>query len=506
MRIASSTIFDIGTSGVQSQLSELATLQEEISSGKSLNTPSDNPLGAAQAVTAQQGSDANVQFAANQSTATSSLQLEDNTLGSISTVIGSIQSDLTDAGDPSLTDQERSVLATKIQSSLQQLVSLGNTTDAQGNYLFGGFESDSPPFSVSTDGTVTYTGDQGQQLAQVNATRSIATSDPGSAIFQSVPADSGPGIAYAAATNTGSATYSAVSTTNSADPTNGDSYQITFSVANGTTTYQVLDTTTDTQLNNGVPQNYTSGTAISLGGQAVTLTGVPDNNDQFSIRPPQSTGTTTVTAGTASNTGTGSIGAVTVTDPTDPTIFAPYTIAFSVVGGVTSYTVTNNDTGVAAPAVPYTAPATVALGTGETVQLTGAPANGDSFTVEQQNVGVNLFSTLNNVIAALNQPGGGTFNQANLTNALTTATSQIANSENNVLTVRALVGAREQELGTLGTDNTTTQLQFSSTLSNLTSTDIVAAYSQYSETSVALQAAEKTFVQTESLTLFSIIQ
>jgi flagellar hook-associated protein 3 FlgL len=75
-----------------------------------------------------------------------------------------------------------------------------------------------------------------------------------------------------------------------------------------------------------------------------------------------------------------------------------------------------------------------------------------------------------------------------------------------VLTVRALVGAREQQLATLKTDNSTSQLGFSSTLSNLTDTDIVSAYSQYTETSVALQAAEKTFVQTESLTLFSIIQ
>jgi len=181
-------------------------------------------------------------------------------------------------------------------------------------------------------------------------------------------------------------------------------------------------------------------------------------------------------------------------------------VSFSSPGGVLSYSVTNNDTGVTAPAVAYTSPATVALGTGETANITGTPAAGDTFTVNQQNVGVNLFTTLSNVVAALNQPGGGTLNQANLTNALTTATSQVGNAENNVLTARALVGAREQQLKTLTTDNSTAQLQFSSTLSTLTDTNIVSAYSQYTETSVALQAAEKTFVQTESLTLFSIIQ
>lgn len=506
MRIASSTIFDIGTSGVQSQLSELATLQEQISSGKSLNVPSDNPLAAAQAVTAQQGSDANVQYATNQSTATNSLQLESSTLTSISTVIASVQTLIGEAGNPALTNQERSVIGSQITAAQQQLVSLGNTTDANGNYLFGGFQGTSAPFSVSANGTVTYSGDAGQQLAQVNATQSISVSDPGSSIFESVPLGSSPGIAYPATTNTGSATYSAVSITNSASPSNGDSYQITFSVANGLTTYQVLDTSTDATVGGVVPQNYTSGTAISLGGQSVTLTGVPANNDQFYIRPAQSTGTNIVTAATATNTGTGAIGPVTVTNPQDPTIYAPYTVTFSSPGGVLSYAVTNNDTGVTAPVVAYTAPATVALGTGETAQITGTPVAGDTFTVRQQNVGVNLFTTLSNVVAALNQPGGGTFNQANLTNALTTATSQVSNAENNVLTVRSLVGARGQELATLKTDNSTAQLQFSSTISSLTDTNIVTAYSQYTETSVALQAAEKTFVQTESLTLFSIIQ
>jgi len=506
MRIASSTIFDIGTSGVQSQLSELATLQEQISSGKSLNEPSDNPLAAAQAVIDQQGSDANVQYATNQTTATSSLQLEDSTLTSMSTVIASVQTLLNKAGDPSLTDQERSVLASQISGAQQQLISLGNTTDADGNYLFGGFQGTSAPFTVAANGTVTYSGDEGQQLAQVSAGQSIAVSDPGSAIFQSVPAGSSPGITYAAAANTGTATYSAVSVTNSADPTNADTYELTFSVANGATTYTVLDTSTGTLLNSGNVQNYTAGTAISLGGQSVTLSGVPANNDQFFIRPAQSTGSNTVTAATSTNTGTGAISPVTVQNQEDPTIYAPYTVAFSSPGGVLSYTVTNNQTGVAAPAVAYTAPATVALGTGETADITGTPAAGDTFTVNQQNVGVNLFTTLSNVVAALQLPGGGTLDQANLTNALTTATSQVSNAENNVLTVRSLVGAREQQLKTLTTDNSTAQLQFSSTLSTLTDTNIVSAYSQYTETSVALQAAEKTFVQTESLTLFSIIQ
>lgn len=520
MRIASSTIYDIGTQGIQTQLSELATLQEEISSGKSVNTPSDDPLAAAEAVSVQQASDTNVQYATNQSSATSALQLEDSTLTSISTTISSIQTLLGQAGDPSLTNQERSGLASQLQSAEQQLVSLGNTTTATGAYLFGGFQTQSPPFSISSTGTVTYNGDAGQQLTQVANGIELAVGDPGSSLFQQVQSGVGPSIAYASSTNTGDATFSAVSVTNSADPTNADGYQIQFTVANGITTFLVLNTTTDSYLNGGVPQQYTAGDTtvngvttegsgsqtISLGGQSINISGTPGNNDSFTILPAQSAGLTTAASPAITNTGSGTIGDVTVTNAEDPTIFAPYTINFSVVGGVTSYTVTNTDTGTTSAAQTYTAPATVDLGTGLTVQVNGAPANGDSFTVQQENQGVNLFTTLNNVIAALNNPDDSSAASAALTNTLTTATAQVGNAENNILTLRAQVGARQQQLSTLTTDNSTAQLQFSSTLSTLTDTNIVSAYSEYSQVSVALQAAEKTFVQTESLTLFSIIQ
>ncbi len=519
MRIASSTIYDIGTSGIQTQLSELATLQEEISSGKSVTTPSDNPLAAAEAVSVQQASDTNVQYAANQSSATSSLQLEDSTLTSISTTIASVQTLLNQAGDPSLTNQERSGIATQLQSAEQQLVSLGNTTTATGSYLFGGFQTNSPPFSISSTGTVTYNGNAGQQMTQVANGITLAVGDPGSSLFQQVQSGVGPSIAYASSTNTGDATFSAVSVTNSADPTNADGYQIQFTVGNGITTYTVLNTTTDSYLNGGVPQQYTAGDTtsngvttegsgsqtISLGGQSINISGTPSNNDTFTILPAQSAGLSTVASPATTNTGSGTIGNVTVTNAQDPSIFAPYTINFSVAGGVTSYTVTNTDTNTTSAPATYP-PNTVDLGTGLTVQVNGAPANGDSFTVQQENQGVNLFTTLNNVIAALNSPDDSSVAAAALTNTLTTASAQVGNTENNILTLRAQVGARQQQLSTLTTDNSTAQLQFSATLSTLTDTNIVSAYSEYSQVSVALQAAEKTFVQTESLTLFSIIQ
>jgi flagellar hook-associated protein 3 FlgL len=618
MRIASSTIFETGLAGILNQQSQIAALQAQESSSLSVNVPSDNPTAAAEAVGVQQAESLNTQFAANQASATNSLNLESSTLSSISKTIGSIQQELVAAGAPGLTDATRSTIAGEIQTNEQQLVSLGNTQDAQGNYIFGGFETTTPPFTVAPDGTVTYSGDNGQLLAQVGSTRSIATNDPGSAVFFGTAPGTNTAIAYASPNNTGSATLTAgdgggpIAVTNSADPTNADTFQVSFGVdANGNPTYTVQNLTTNQPVPAGpvTPLPYTSGTAINLGGETVTLSGTPAAGDTFTVRPPQSAGSNTVLTPSTSNTGTASVGAVSVPDSNVLSSYHNYSISYS--SGTNQYTVTdtsatpnttynvalgagappattialgagqsvtltgtpaNGDTfsvtpptalgtastatagggntggttvGAVTTSVPVnasnldnysvtystgtnqftvtdssTAPAsviTVPLGTGtppvttvplgndQSVTVTGTPANGDSFTSAQQNVGNSIFTTLNNIVTALKQPGSGSANAAALTNALATASSQIANSLNVVLNVQATVGARGQELQALATDNTATSTALQTSLSNLTSDNVIQTATQIQELITSMEAADKTFAQTQTLTLFSVI-
>jgi len=618
MRIASSTIFETGLTGILNQQSQIAALQAQESSSLSVNVPSDNPTAAAEAVGVQQASLLNTQFAANQASATNSLNLESSTLGSISKTISAIQQEFTAAGAPGLTDATRSTIAQEIQSNEQQLVSLGNTQDAQGNYIFGGFETTTPPFTVAPDGSVSYSGDNGQLLTQVGNTRSIATNDPGSSIFFGTSPGTNTAIAYAGANNTGGATLTAgngggpVAVTNSADPSNSDTFQVTFGVdATGNPTYTVQDLTTNQPVPAGpvTPQPYTSGTAINLGGETLTLSGTPAAGDTFTVRPPQSAGSNTVLTPSTSNTGAASAGSVTVPNTNALSSLHHYSISYST--GTNQYTVTdtsatppttynvplgagappsttiplgagqsvtlsgtpaNGDTfsvtppaalgtastataggantgGATVGAVTTSVPAnasnldnysvtystgtnqftvtdssttppsviTVPLGTGtppvttlplgndQSVTVTGTPANGDSFTSAQQNVGNNIFTTISNVVNALKQPGGGTVNGAALTNALATATSQLGNSLNNVLNVQASVGARGQELQALGTDNTATSTALQTNLSNLVSDNVVQTATQIQELITSMEAADKTFAQTQTLTLFSVI-
>jgi flagellar hook-associated protein 3 FlgL len=133
MRISTSQYYNTNVQTMDNQQSQLVQLQQELSSGNALSTPADNPLGAAQAVTLSMQSATLAQYTTTQNSALSSLQLEYTTLSSATNVMQSITSLLVQAGDGSLSDSNRSAIATELQGDRNQLLTLANTTDGAGN-------------------------------------------------------------------------------------------------------------------------------------------------------------------------------------------------------------------------------------------------------------------------------------------------------------------------------------------------------------------------------------
>jgi flagellar hook-associated protein 3 FlgL len=412
MRIATSQIYSSSVATMENQQSQLLQVQQQISSGVAISNPADNPLGAAQAVTLSATSATLTQYASNQTTALTALQLEDTTLTSVTNTMQSINSLIVQAQNGSLTDTARQAIAQQMQGYRDQLMTLANTTDGAGNYIFSGFQSTSQVFSNNTGsgGGVTYNGDAGQRVMQVAGTRTIAVGDTGAAVFQSV----------------------------------------------------------------------------------------------------QAVGSDTVASGSSTNTGTGVISGVTVTDPSQASNNDSYTINF-VTGSTTAlaYTVTDNTTGTtSATPVDFNPGDTIPLGSGMTVTITGTPTAGqDSFgvTPATDSTNTDVFASIDAIISALNTPTGSQSATANLNNALNTGLSRIGNSLSNVITVQASVGGREQEVKALQTITSTNSLQVTSNLTDLTSTDTVAAISQFEQLSNALTASQKSFAATQNLSLFQYI-
>ncbi|CAG9255822.1 Flagellar hook-associated protein flgL [Burkholderia diffusa] len=291
MRISTTQFYQLNVGQMNDQQAQLAQLYQQISSGVSLTTPADNPVGAAQAVQLSMTSATLSQYAANQSTALASLQAEDQTLQNVGTVLGSIQSVIVRAGDGSLADSDRAALATQLEGYRDQLMSLANATDGAGNYLFAGFKNAAAPFTKNAAGGISYVGDTGTRTVQIDDSRSVPQGDSGLAVFMSVQALGSSPVQAAGASNTGTATIGNVTVTDPSAATNGHQFTITFGGTAAAPTYTVTDNTASPPTTTPA-QAYTSGTAIALGsGMKVAVSGTPAVNDTFSVTPaPQASG------------------------------------------------------------------------------------------------------------------------------------------------------------------------------------------------------------------------
>ncbi|WP_233832644.1 flagellar hook-associated protein FlgL [Paraburkholderia sp. ZP32-5] len=288
MRISSEQYFSMNVATMSNQQAQLSQIYQEISSGSSLSTPADNPLGAAQAVQLSATASALSQYTTNQNSALSTLGVEDSTLGNVIQTLQSINALAVSIGSGTLNDTNREADAKELEGYRDQLMTYANATDGNGNAIFAGFQNTSQPFTLDASGNVSYSGDTGSRTVQVADNTSVATGDNGLAVFMSLGSTNAAPIAAGNSANTGTAVIGAPTVNDPTDPTNADSYSIQFSGSGSSTTYTITDTTTGVA---GTPQPYTDGSNITLGGQTVSISGTPAAGDTFTVQPANQAGT-----------------------------------------------------------------------------------------------------------------------------------------------------------------------------------------------------------------------
>jgi flagellar hook-associated protein 3 FlgL len=116
-----------------------------------------------------------------------------------------------------------------------------------------------------------------------------------------------------------------------------------------------------------------------------------------------------------------------------------------------------------------------------------------------------VFATITNLIATLKAGASGSAGKAALTNGLNQANDNLKNALDTVLTVRSDIGSRMNELDSLDSTGSDLNIQYASTLSDLTDLDLVAAYSSFSQQQLTLTAAQKSFTTMSGLSLFNYI-
>ena len=284
MRIGTQSFYNQSMNGIGSQQQQLFRIQQKLSAGTKFLTPADDPVAAARALGVSDTLAQSSQYATSRDRATLSLSREEDALKSATEILPTVKTLGVPAGNGTLSDADRGSLATAIQSNIDQLVNVANADDGNGQFLFAGFKSASPPFVGQTGGGVQYMGDQGQRLIQIDVSRQMAITDDGRSVFQSVQGSAGY-VTSASGANTGSGVFGAVGVTDAAAPLYGKDFSIGFAGGNYTVT------TNDTPPVVAATGAYTAGTPISFGGVQISMSGTPADGDTFQVATARNAGT-----------------------------------------------------------------------------------------------------------------------------------------------------------------------------------------------------------------------
>jgi flagellar hook-associated protein 3 FlgL len=377
--------------------SNLSATQNQISSSLQFTTASQNPVAAGLVTAYNQALSQSQQYDTNSNSAQSGLNTEDTALTQVQNALQSLRDLALEANNSSQSAQDRSAIATQAVQIQNTLISLANTQDGSGNFIFAGYSTQTQPFALSASGA-TYSGDQGQRQVQIAPGQTVVVGDNGDLVFNQIKTGNGTFNVTPAAGNTGAGVVGAITVSNPAAYT-GATYSIDFTAPN---TYQVLDAA-----NNVVTSGtYTEGQAISFGGVQVTLSGQPAGGDTFSVAP---------------------------------------------------------------------------------------------------SVNQSIFTSVQNLVTALQQNTTTAAGQAQLNNSINGAINNIDQALNQSETVQASVGARLNTITTQQSVASDQQVQLKQSISTLQSLDYPAAITSLTSENTTLSASMQAFTLTQGLSLFKFI-
>jgi flagellar hook-associated protein 3 FlgL len=437
-------IFDAGVSTINKQTASLLHLQQQVASGRRILSPSDDPVAAARALEVTQSQDITAQFKLNHNNANSALGLEEAQLTGATDLLARVRELAVQAGNTSLSSSDRLALTAELRSRFEELTGIANATDGGGQYLFSGFMGSTKPFG----GTIESILSGGEMVYQ---------GDDGQRRLQVSP------TRFLEVSDSGNDVFKRIR--------NGNGYFVT-SYATANTGTGIVDAGSITD--------------------PATWNALPTKN--FSIK--FSVDNTVVPPVTYYD--------IVDTDPASPGN------GNSLLTGLPPVLPPTSLTGQRAyqsgqPIVLKSQGAEPAFDLGGSVLIAGDPATGDSFSIAPSS-SQSVFATLGKLIGAMESANTGTSGaMAKLSNDIGFALTDLDQATDNILRVRAQIGARMGEIESLSSVNEDLSLQYQQTLSQLQDLDYAKAISDLTRKQTDLQAAQQSFVRMSQLSLFNYL-
>jgi flagellar hook-associated protein 3 FlgL len=194
MKISTQILFDRASEQMSMIQNKLADSQAQLAQGKQLLKPSDSPDQAAVIQRMKSVMSRQESYKNSLNTLNSRLQNEDTTLKSATSLLVRAKEIAVQAANDTLAPVNRKALASELQGVRDQLLSLANAKDNNGNFLFSGSRSKNPAFSASGPGqTPLYQGDQTRMTVMVGDQRTIPINRTGTDAFVSLTRTTGEG-------------------------------------------------------------------------------------------------------------------------------------------------------------------------------------------------------------------------------------------------------------------------------------------------------------------------
>ena len=286
MRVATTQVYKQSLDAFATQQAKLNKLQEQISTGVKINKPSDDPAASTRVLELEQTIGLYSQYQTNIELAETRLNLQESTISSMENILLRVRELALQANNATQDEASRRAITFEIEELEQALLSLANTVDENGDYLFAGFQNQSLPFTENTLGDVNYVefnGDAGSRNTQISQSRQINVDTQGRDLLMAIPSLVGLNE-FTGAANAGSAVIAPASVVDNVNYV-ADTYTITFDTVSAApdTVYDVVNAAGTTVASG----TYVEGEAIEFMGIRTSVVGVPANNDSFTVSPGQ---------------------------------------------------------------------------------------------------------------------------------------------------------------------------------------------------------------------------
>jgi flagellar hook-associated protein 3 FlgL len=182
MRVSNTIIYDTIKLRLSKITEELNKANTIVATGKRILRLSDDPVGLAQGLNIKSALSNIEQMGRNITMGKSWLAASESAMSQVQDVISEAKTLCVQMANSGVDASERRSAAETVQNLLEELVSLANT-EVNGRYIFAGFETDTAPFSLESDNSVTYHGDNNAFTVKIGKDATVQVGSDGEAVF-----------------------------------------------------------------------------------------------------------------------------------------------------------------------------------------------------------------------------------------------------------------------------------------------------------------------------------